>query len=71
MSNPADVPVDLDDHDPDMDLNNPGIDEENDVTAPLAVKHKRLDHFDQMMAGPQPFRQRDLGLVPGACPDHQ
>ena len=50
VSNPADVPVDLNDHDPDMDLNNPGIEEEDDGAAP-SVKRKRLYHFDQVMAG--------------------
>ena len=50
VSNPADVPVDSNDHDSVMDLNNPGIEEEDDGVAP-SVKRKRLDHFDQMMAG--------------------
>ena len=50
VSNPADVPVDANGHEPDMDFNNPGIEEEDDGMAP-SVKRKRLDHFDQMMAG--------------------
>ena len=47
VSNPADVPVDLDEQGIDMDLNNPGIDEENEDGAGPAVKRKRLSHFDQ------------------------
>ena len=50
VSNPADVPVNANDHEPDMDLNNPGMEEEDDGVAP-AVGRKRSDHFDQMMAG--------------------
>ena len=50
-SNPADVPVDLNEQEIDMDLNNPGIDEEEEDGVGPAVKRKRLTHFDQMMAG--------------------
>ena len=48
--NLADVPVDLNDQEPDVDLNNPGIEEDDSGEAP-SVKRKRLDHFDQMMTG--------------------
>ena len=51
-SNPADVPVDLNEQESDMDLNNPGIEEEDDGVGP-SVKRKRLTHSDQMMAGSQ------------------
>ena len=64
MSNPADVPVDSDDQEPDMDLNNPGIEEEDDETAP-SVKRKRLDHFDQMMAGLNHFDNEMLASFLG------
>ena len=49
-----------------MDLNNPGIEGEDDGMAPL-VKRKRLDHFDQMMAGLSHFDNEIAGLVLGAC----
>ena len=64
VSNPADVPVDLNDHEPDMDLNNPGIEEEGDGAAP-SVKRKRLDHFDQMMAGLSHFDNETLASFLG------
>ena len=64
MSNQADVPVDLDEQGFDMDLNNPGIDEEeNEDEAGPAVKRKRLSHFDQMMAG----LSQVAGLVSRTC----
>ena len=64
VSNPADVPVDLNDQEPDMDLNNPGIEEEDDGAAP-SVKRKRLDHFDQMMAGLSHFDNESLASFLG------
>ena len=64
VSNPADVPVDLNDHDPDMDLNNPGTEEEDDGAAP-SVKRKRLDHFDRMMAGLNHFDNEMLASFLG------
>ena len=61
VSNPADVPVDLDEQGFDMDLNNPGIEEEeNEDEAGPAVKRKRLSHFDQMMAGLSHFDNESL-----------
>ena len=64
VSNPADVPVDLNDQEPDMDLNNPGTEEEDDGAAP-SVKRKRLDHFDQMMAGLSHFDNETLASFQG------
>ena len=64
VSNPADVPVDLDHHDPDMDLNNPWTEEEDDFAAP-SVKRKRLDHFDHMMAGLNHFDNETLASFLG------
>ena len=65
VSNPADVPVDLDEQGIDMDLNNPGIDEENEDGAGPAVKRKRLSHFDQMMAGLSHFDNESLATFLG------
>ena len=47
-----------------MDLNNPGIEEEDDGAAP-SVKRKRLDHLDQMMAGLNHFDNEMLALSLG------
>ena len=58
-SNPVDVPVDLNEQEFDMDLNNPGIEEEEDGVGPT-VKRKRLTHFDQMMAGLSHFDNESL-----------
>ena len=66
VSNPADVPVDLDEQGFDMDLNNPGIEEEeNEDEAGPAVKRKRLSHFDQMMAGLSHFDNESLASFLG------
>ena len=64
VSNPADVPVDLNDREAGMDLNNPGIEEEDDGAAP-SVKRKRLDHFDRMMAGLSHFDIESLASFLG------
>ena len=61
VSNPADVPVDSNDHEADMDLNNPGIEEEDDGVAP-SVKRS---HFDQMMAGLNHFDNEMLASFLG------
>ena len=66
VSNPADVPVDLNDQEPDMDPNNPGIEEDDDGAAP-SVKRKRLDLFDQMMAGLSHFEYETLASFLGPC----
>ena len=50
VPNPADIICGLDDQESDMDLDNPGVEEEEDGQAPMS-KRKRLNHFDQMMAG--------------------
>ena len=63
-SNPVDVPVDLNEQESDMDLNNPGIEEEDDGVVP-AVKRKRLTHFDQMMAGLSHFDNEMLASFLG------
>ena len=63
-SNPGDVPVDLNEQESDMDLNNPGIEEEDDGVVP-AVKRKRLTHFDQMMAGLSHFDNEMLASFLG------
>ena len=59
VSNPADVSFGLDDHEPDMDLDNPGVEEDDDEEAPMS-KRKRLNHFDQMMAGLAHFDNETL-----------
>ena len=38
VSNPADVPVDLNDQEPDMDLNNPSTEEDDGGEAPLVKR---------------------------------
>ena len=65
VSNPADVPVDSNEQENDMDLNNPGIDEENEDGAGPSVKRKRLSHFDQMMAGLSHFDNESLATFLG------
>ena len=71
VSNPADVPVDLDEQGFDMDLNNPGIEEEeNEDEAGPAVKRKRLSHFDQMMAGLSHFDNESLVTFLGHVQAH-
>ena len=69
VSNLADVPVDSKEHDPDMDLNNPGIEEEDDGVAP-SVKRKRLDYFDQMVAGLNHFDDEMLASFLGHVQAH-
>ena len=64
-SNLADVPVDLNEQEIDMDLNNPGIDEEDEDGAGPAMKRKRLTHFDQMMAGLSHFDNESLASFLG------
>ena len=70
-SNPADVPVDLNEQEIDMDLNNPGIDEEEEDGVGPAVKRKRLTHFDQMMAGLSHFDNESLASFLSQCSDIQ
>ena len=72
-SNPADVLVYLNEQESDMDLNNPGIEEEDDGVVP-AGKRKRLTHFDQMMAGLSHFDNEMLASFLGhvqACSEQQ
>ena len=64
VSNPADVPFDLDDQEPDVDFDNPGIEEDDNEKAPFS-KRKRLDHFDQMMAGLTHFVNETLATFFG------
>ena len=47
-----------------MDLDNPGIEEEEDEKAPFS-KRKRLHHFDQMMAGLTHFDNETLASFLG------
>ena len=70
VSNPADVPVDLDEQGFDMDLNNPGVEEENEDEAGPTAKRKRLSHFDQMMAGLSHFDNESLVTFLGHVQAH-
>ena len=70
VSNPPDVPVDLDEQGFDMDLDHPGIEEENEDEAGPVAKRKRLSHFDQMMAGLSHFDNESLATFLGHVQAH-
>ena len=57
----------LDEQGFDMDLDNPGIEEENEDEDGPAAKRKRLSHFDQMMAGLSHFDNEVAGHVSRTC----